>query len=249
MTSHPYGWPDATAAGPPVWMDATFLDLLRGHRALRPMRQYLEPMAPIAFEGQREIDTLESSYAARGYGSLLYTLARVLRPFQAVELGVFQGFSLLSVAAALRDNGAGQITGYDLFEAYPYRHANRHQLSRQVAALGLESWVTLNAGDAYEMHERWDAVDYLHVDVSNTGDTYRRIFTHWSTRVRQVIVLEGGSPERDHVRWMLDYHKPPIVPAVHELRRAHPEWSFTVLRPFPSVTIACNRIALGAVDA
>ena len=208
------------------------------------MLQYLETSAPFVFDEQRAIRTLQSSYAARGYDSLLYALVRVLKPLQAVEIGIFQGFSLLSVAAALRANGAGRITGYDLFEAYPYRHANRDQVSRQVAALGLEPWVTVDAGDAHEIHERWNAVDYLHVDVSNTGDTYRRILTHWSTKVRQVIVLEGGSSERDHVRWMLDYHQPPIVPAVHELRRAYPEWSFTVLQPFPSMTIACNRAAI-----
>jgi hypothetical protein len=234
-------------AGPPVWTDPAFRDFLRGHPALHAMLQYLEGPSPIVFAGQRQIDTLQSSYAARGYGMLFYALARVLRPLQAVEIGIYQGFSLLSIAAALRDNGVGRITGYDLFESYPYRHADRDDVCRRVEAMGLEPWVSVDAGDALRIHERWDAVDYLHVDVSNTGDTYRRMFSQWSTKVRQVIVLEGGSPERDRVRWMIDYDKPPIVPAVHELRLAHPGWSFTVLQPFPSVTIACNRNAMGAV--
>lgn len=235
-------------AEPPVWIDASFVDLVRRHPPLYAMRGYLE--APAGFAGQRQIQTLQSSYSARGYGALLYALARVLRPLTAIEIGILHGFSLLSVAAALRDNAAGHITGCDLFEAYPYRHADRNQVSRQVTALGLQSWVTLDAGDAHEIHERWDAVDYLHVDVSNTGDTYRRIFGNWSTKVRQVIVLEGGSAERDDVAWMREYRKPPIVPALHELRLAYPEWSFTVLRPFPSMTIACNRAAIaGATDA
>lgn len=209
------------------------------------MRRYLE--APADFAGQREIRTLQSSYAARGYGSFLYALARVLRPLTAVELGILQGYSLLSVAAALRDNGAGHITGCDLFEAYPYRHADRDQVSRQVSSLGLQSWVTLDAGDAYQVHGRWDAIDYLHVDVSNTGDTYRHIFAKWSAKVRQVIVFEGGSSERDVVAWMREYDKPAIAPAVRELERAHPEWSFTVLLPFPSMTIACNRAVMAGL--
>ena len=234
-------------AEPPVWIDTSFVDLVRRHPSLHAMRRHLE--APTGFAGQREIQMLESSYSARGYGSLLYALARVLRPLTAVEIGILQGFSLLSVAAALRDNARGHITGFDLFDAYPYRHADRHQVSRQVSALGLQSWVTLEAGDAHEIHERWDAVDYLHVDVSNTGDTYRHIFKHWSTKVRQVMVLEGGSPERDAVAWMREFDKPPIVPAVGELQRAYPQWSFTVLRPFPSMTIACNRAAMaGGTD-
>lgn len=211
------------------------------------MCRHLE--APAGFVGARAIQTLQSSYSARGYGSLLYSLARVLRPLIAVEAGILQGFSLLSVAAALRDNAAGHITGYDLFDAYPYRHADRAQVSRQVAALGLQSWVSLDAGDAGQIHERWDAVDYLHVDVSNTGDTYRRILGNWSTKVRQVIVLEGGSEERDDVAWMREYGKPPIVPAVRELQREYPEWSFNVLLPFPSMTIACNRKAIAGGNA
>jgi hypothetical protein len=226
-----------------VWTDTSFVDLIRCHPPLHAMRHYLEP--PAEFSGQREIETLQSSYTARRYGSLLYALARVLRPLVAVEIGILQGFSLLTVAAALRDNAAGHITGYDLFEAYPYRHADRDQVAQQVTALQLQPWVRLEAGDVHDIHANWDVVDYLHVDVSNTGDTYRRVFADWSAKVRQVIVLEGGSDQRDAVAWMRQFGKPPIVSAVHELRRVYPQWSFTVLQPFPSMTIACKRPAIG----
>ena len=236
-----------SAAEPPVWTDASFVDLIRRHPPLQALRHYLDP--PAEFAGQPEILTLRSSYAARGYGSLLYALARVLRPRVAVEIGLLQGFSLLAVAAALRDNAAGHITGYDLFDAYPYRHADRDHVSRQVTALQLQSWVTLEAGEVHDIHQHWDVVDYLHVDVSNTGDTYRRVFGNWSSKVRQVIVFEGGSDERDAVAWMREYGKPPIAPAVHELRRAYPQWSFTVLQPFPSMTIACKRATIGGTEA
>ena len=37
-------------------------------------------------------------------------------------VGVLQGFSLLTLASAVRDNGKGWIEGFDLFEAYPYHH-------------------------------------------------------------------------------------------------------------------------------
>ena len=232
---------DVTAV-PPVWFDSSFAELVRRHPSLQAMRQFLEPPAP--FAGQRELQQLTSSYRAHGYGSIFYALARVLRPLVAVEIGIFQGFSLLSVAAALRDNARGHITGFDLFDAYPYRHADRRQVSRQLAELQVQPWVTLEAGDAHHIHDRWDAVDYLHVDVSNTGDTYRRVFTDWSGKVRQVIVFEGGSAERDVVDWMQRFDKPAIAPAVHELRHAYPQWSFTVLGPFPSLTIACNRAAI-----
>ena len=242
--THPYGWPNAAVDGPPVWHDAGFAQMIRLNPALTAMREHLERPGPWVFAGQREIEAIESSYRARGYGLLLYALARVLKPVVAVEIGIFQGFSLLNVAAALRDNGTGHITGYDLFEAYPYRHADRAQVQRNIAAAGLQPWASIAAADAFDVDEQWDAVDYLHVDVSNSGDTYRRMFGQWSAKVRQVMVFEGGARERDNVAWMLEYGKTPIAPAVRDLTRDNPDWSFTVLEPFPSMTIAVNRAGL-----
>lgn len=226
-------------------MDPSFTVLLRRHPELAAMRRYLpSDTAPFTFEGQPVIEALQSSYAGRGYGSLLYALIRVLKPRRCVEIGIFQGFSLLTAAAALRDNGAGTIAAYDLFDDYPYRHAHRPQVSQQILSLGLEAWTTLHRADVAEVHEQWDAVDYLHVDVSNHGDTYLRVFEQWSHKVSQVILLEGGSTERDNVAWMLQYAKPAIVPALEDIRRAYPGWSISVLQPFPSLTIAFNRAAL-----
>lgn len=231
----------------PVWSDPSFSDLVRRHPELDAMRRYLPATATsTSFAGQREINALQSSYVARGYGAIFYALIRALDPVRAVEIGIFQGFSLLSAGAALRDNGAGRIAGYDLFAAYPYRHADREQVARQTRLSGLDEWVAIHAGDASDVHHHWDAVDYLHVDISNDGDTYRRVFDQWSHKVRQVILLEGGSSERDNVDWMRRYEKPPIATAVADLKRLYPGWSFTVLQPFPSLTIACNRTVIAA---
>lgn len=228
-------------------MDRSFVDLVSRHPQLNALGQYLPPAA--VFDGASEINLLQSSYAARRYGALLYALIRVLKPLSAVETGIFRGFSLLSAAAALRDNGAGHITGYDLFEAYPYRHADREQVSRQIVQSGLERWVTIEARDLKDVPERWEAVDYLHVDVSNNGGTFRTVFDQWSHKVRQIILLEGGSAERDNVAWMHQYQKPAIAPALADLRRAHPDWSFTTLEPFPSLTVACHEAAFAAPSA
>ena len=120
---------------------------------------------------------------------------------------------------------------------------------RQIVQSGLERWVTIEARDLEDVHERWEAVDYLHVDVSNNGGTFRTVFDQWSHKVRQIILLEGGSAERDNVAWMHQYQKPAIGPALADLRRAHPDWSFTTLEPFPSLTIACNAAAVAAASA
>lgn len=245
MSQPPDGWAERHRERHPVWQDSSFAALLRRHPALAALRQYLPTdTAPFSFEGQREIEALQSSYADRGYGALFYALIRVLKPRRCVEIGIFQGFSLLTAASALRDNGAGSIAAYDLFDDYPYRHAHRPQVSQQILSLGLEGWATVHRADVSEVHEQWDGVDYLHIDVSNNGDTYRRVFEQWAHKVSQVILLEGGSAERDNVAWMHQYAKPAIAPALDDIARACPGWSFSVLQPFPSLTLALNRAAL-----
>lgn len=245
VTESRAGWPDRTAAAPPVWLDPSFSDLLHRHPVLGAMRTYLPPSPASVFPGQAVIDTLPSSYADRGYGLLFYALVRALLPKSCVEIGLFRGYSLLMAAAALRDNGVGAIAGYDLFEDYPYRHAQRAQVAQQIIDSGLAAWATLRQADVHAVHEHFGGVDYLHVDVSNTGETYRAVFEHWAPKVSQVILLEGGSRERDNVDWMLQYGKPAIGPVLADLRCDYPEWSISVLEPFPSLTVALKTPAAG----
>jgi hypothetical protein len=43
---------------------------------------------------------------------------------------------------------------------------------------------------------------------------------------------------------MIKYHKPPIVPALEEVRRTNPEWRFFTLEAFPSLTVALRQTCL-----
>lgn len=198
-----------------------------------------------AFHGQSRIAALQSSYSDHGYGVFLYALARTLRPSSCVELGVFQGSSLLSVASALRDNGHGTVVGFDLFEDYPYRHESQEKACDNIRCCGLPEWAQLRRADAFAAHEAFASVDWLHVDLSNNGDTVRRLFSQWESKVSQVMLFEGGAAERDRVDWMLSHAKPPIAPAIEALRKEHPEWRFMVLAPYPSMTLAVRAKACG----
>ena len=229
-------------AGTPLWHDASFHALLDRCPQLANGVAYLPAnLGAQAFEGQASIERLASAYRDHGYGFLFYALARVLRPETCVELGVYRGFSLLATAAALRDNGRGSIEGLDLFDDYEFRHESLANASRNIRANGLDHWARIQKADALRAHERFDAVDWLHVDISNNGDTYRHVFAHWAPKVRRAMLLEGGSPARDRVDWMTQFRKPPIVPAIEEMRGAHPEWTIGVLAPFPSLTVAIRK--------
>jgi len=75
-----------------------------------------------------------------------------------------------------------------------------------------------------------DSIDVLHVDMPNTGDTYYTVFREWLLKVRKLIILEGGSRERD--QGLSD----PIQPAIKSLE-SHPRVSRVVtVGTTPSVT-------------
>lgn len=232
-------------AGTPFWRDSSFATLLEQCKPLEALRDYLPlDLDCPSYVGRECIEAVHSTFKDHGYGHFFYALARTISPKNCVELGVLQGFSLLSVAAALRDNGEGCIQGLDLFEDYPHRHARHADVKSHVRACGLESWSGTTKGDAIPAHENYKELDYLHVDLSNDGDTYRFVFRHWAGKVRRAIVMEGGSADRDRVEWMIKHGKAPIVPAIDEIRRAHPEWSLFVLAPYPSLTVAVRSASL-----
>jgi hypothetical protein len=168
-------------------------------------------------------------------------MIRLLRPQRCLELGVLEGFSLLAAASALRDNEYGHITGYDLFEMYPFRYAAFRDVQTRCRNAGLDRYITLHQAAADEALARHAEVDFLHIDLSNDGATFRTLFSRWAPKVTQAIVLEGGSPERDGVPWMQEYGRPSIEDALKDLRTTQLDWDFAVIDPLPSLTIAVRR--------
>ena len=224
--------------GVPFTADASFDALLAAMPGLAPLREALAVRTGNdSFAGQTAIESAPSAYQDHGYGNLIYALVRMLRPRACVELGVLHGFSLLVTAAALRDNGAGNVAGFDLFEAYPYTHSRIETVTRRIEACGLAEWARVAQADAFDAHNGFDAIDFLHVDISNDGEKVRRLFAQWAPKVKQAILLEGGSPDRDRVPWMTAYGKEPMHPVVEAIRDTRPEWAVHVLEPFPSMTL------------
>jgi predicted O-methyltransferase YrrM len=81
---------------------------------------------------------------SRQTGTLLYLLARSARASVIVEFGTSFGISTLHLAAALRDNGGGQLITTE-FEPSKAQRAREH-----LAAGGLLDLVEIREGDALE---------------------------------------------------------------------------------------------------
>jgi predicted O-methyltransferase YrrM len=79
-----------------------------------------------------------------GYGRFLYAIARACKARRIVEFGTSMGISTIYLAAALADNGGGQLIGSELEPAKAAR-ARAH-----LDAAGLSDLVDIREGDALE---------------------------------------------------------------------------------------------------
>ena len=92
-------------------------------------------------------------------GQLLYVLTRAKRPALVVEVGTSYGISAIHFAAALNDNRSGRLITAELSGAKV--KAARANLQ----SLGLDRWVEIRHGDAFETLKELDApIDILFLD-------------------------------------------------------------------------------------
>ena len=73
-----------------------------------------------------DLEGIKSSYIEHNYGYLFYTVTMIEDPDVVVELGTYQGYSGLHLAAGLRDRGraASQLSLIDLWDMYAFRHCS-----------------------------------------------------------------------------------------------------------------------------
>lgn len=85
-----------------------------------------------------------NAYMAVGpeFGRLLYTQARAIRARTIVEFGTSFGISTIYLAAALRDNGGGQLITTE------YEPEKAEQARKNLTAAGLADHVDFRIGDA-----------------------------------------------------------------------------------------------------
>lgn len=93
------------------------------------------------------------------YGRFLYSIARASKATRIVEFGTSMGISTIYLAAALRDNGGGQLIGSEMEPAKVARaRAN-------LDAAGLADLVDIRIGDALEtLRNVGGEIDLLLVD-------------------------------------------------------------------------------------
>lgn len=176
-----------------------------------------------------------SSYEENNYGDFFYSLIRVYQPQTVVELGTKAGYSAYHMARALRANGGGRLYCYDLWEEYSSRSVPKSVAEKKLKEF--DDIVKFTLRDAIGVDENHKTVDILHVDLSNEGGILEEIVPAWMDKTRQLIIIEGGSAERDKVEWMIKYKKSSIKKWLEDFSRRRGDIEYLTIEPFPSVTI------------
>lgn len=188
---------------------------------------------------------MKSSYIENNYGEIFYQLVTAYPPVIAVELGVLDGYSLLHIARGIKKNKQGQIDAYDLFDEYQFKHGIQKEVQDMLVAEGLNEVATLYKGDAYEAYKKYqdNTVHFLHVDISNTGETVRKIMEQWHSKMVYggLVVFEGGSDERDHIEWMVKYNKEPMKAEIEKNPIINSKYIYGTYLKYPSLTVMMKR--------
>ncbi|WP_336750084.1 O-methyltransferase [Pantoea vagans] len=92
-------------------------------------------------------------------GDLIYLLCRAMKATRVVDFATSVGMSSIYFAAAMRDNGGGQVVGAELVSA---KAATAY---RNLTAAGLDAYVDIRIGDAREtLKEVGGPVDFVLID-------------------------------------------------------------------------------------
>lgn len=188
---------------------------------------------------------MRSSYQRNNYAEVFRAILAAFRPARCVELGVLDGYSTLAIGLSLESNGQGHLNAYDLFDDYPYKHGDIEEVRRYMEEYGLSNIVTIEKKDAWTVHELYQpgSVDFLHVDVSNDGETVKKTMELWDPKMVQggIICFEGGTAERDQEPWMLQYNRPPMKPEIENNEIIRDKYIFGTYLKWPGLTMLLKK--------
>ena len=177
---------------------------------------------------------MNSSYNNKvSFGDILNSITFTLNPKKIIEIGILEGFSLERFIKS--SNSDTIIQAYDIFEEFNGNHAKKDKL---VSMFKKHDNVTINYGDFYQVHKDISNIDIIHIDIANNGDVFEYAIKNYLPKLSEngIMIMEGGSEQRDNVEWMIKYNKPKIQPVVKK-------YGLKVVGTFPSITIIKNKIA------
>jgi len=173
---------------------------------------------------------IKSSYKEYYYNKVFKSICFAVNPSKIVEFGILEGYSLDCFVNFSQDC---DIEAIDLFDDFPYNAADYNFVVNKYQK---NSNVSIYKRDFYKSVDFYkdNSIDILHIDIANNGETFDFAIQNYLPKVRGIMILEGGSEQRDGVEWMIKYNKPKIIPV---LQKYHNSVKIEVLEDFPSITL------------
>ena len=186
----------------------------------------------------------ESSYKKNSFGFFFYSLIKTHKPKSCIELGVLNCYSTVSIACGLRDNKSGTLKAVDLFEDYEHKSNQLELATETINKHKLEKYVSLIKDDVFCFSKKLktSSIDFIHLDISNDADKLVNFLDHYYDKIKRggLLVIEGGSEERDECGWMKKFNKPPIRNVLEDDVFKN-KFDFFIVKPYPSVIIAYKK--------
>ena len=157
----------------------------------------------------------------------------LIKPKKIVEFGILDGTSL---KVLLENNLKAKIYAYDIFDEFNGNSANINKLKNKFKNY---KNLTIKKGNFFSKFNRLkdNSIDLLHIDIANDGLVFNFFIDHYFKKLRKngIAILEGGSVERDNVKWMKKYNKVKITKSLIKIKKK--KYNFIKIGRVPSVTI------------
>lgn len=135
-------------------------------------------------------------------GELIYLLCRAMKATRVVDFATSVGMSALYFAAAMQDNGGGEVIGAELVSA---KAATAY---KNLSAAGLDSYVDIRVGDAREtLKDVGGPVDFVLIDgwpLSNGPTLARQVIEIMSPQLRVGGYVLNDNAEPDFLEYIRD---------------------------------------------
>jgi len=177
-----------------------------------------------------DMEDIKSSYKENNYDKIFQSICFSMNPKKIVEFGILEGYSLDSFIKYGKNTF---IESNDLFDDFPYNAANYNFIINKYQKNSNVKICKKNFYHAVNDYEN-DSIDILHIDIANNGETFEFAIQNYLPKVRGIMILEGGSEQRDGVEWMIKYNKPKIRPVLQKYCNSI---KIEVLEDFPSITL------------
>ena len=171
-----------------------------------------------------------SCQSSQRIASILSVICFSHRPKKIVQFGSGNGLILDSLISSSELDC--DILVFDLFDDKRFKFLTENVPDRNTV---------IEKGSIFDSSHKLEdnSIDLLFVDIGNDGQTYEYVVSEYMTKLTKygVIVLEGGSSERDQVQWMTSFGKKAIKPFLTSLNTKYSNCDYLTISTWPSVTI------------